>query len=120
MFCETWGWIVMKSEEMKRKAIERVKEWRAANPEKKKIHDAKANKKYMEKKRATDPKFMERRRESVRKASAKYRATMTEEEHEEYKRKERERIAAYRARKKAEKLALEAAAKAAEENKGTV
>lgn len=114
MFCEAWGWFVMKSEEMKQKAIERVREWRAANPERKKEIDSRANKKYIAKKRATDPEFMERRREAVRKQHAKARAAMTEEELNEHRRKERERIAAYRARKKAEKLALEAAEKAQE------
>ena len=109
MIREAWGWIIMRSEEMKQKAIERVREWRAANPERKKEIDSRAFKKYMEKKRATDPEFMERRRESVRKSLAKMRASMTEEEREEYKRKERERIAAYRAKKKAEKLAMQAA-----------
>ena len=104
----------MTADELKQYHIRKTNEWRAANPERKREIDKKACKKYYQKKRATDPEFMERRRESVRKASAKYRATMTEEEHEEYKRKERERIAAYRARKKAEKLALEAAAKAQE------
>jgi hypothetical protein len=67
----------------------------------------------MQKKRETDPEFMERLRESNRKSThnlyVKKRAAMTEEELEEYRKKTRERIAKYRAKKKAEKLALEAA-----------
>lgn len=104
----------MTADELKQYHIQKTKEWRAANPERKKEIDAKANKKYMEKKRATDPEFMERRREAVRKAHAKSRASMTEEEIEEFRRKERERVKKYYAKKKAEKLALEAAAKAQE------
>ena len=115
---------MMKADELKAYHIRKTQEWRAANPERKKEIDAKAHKKYMQKKRETDPEFMERLRASNRKSThnlyVKKRAAMTEEELEEYRRKTRERVAKIRARKKAEKLALEAAAKAAEENKGTV
>lgn len=110
----------MKADELKAYHIRKTKEWRAANPERKKEIDAKAHKKYIQKKRETDPEFMERWRASNRKSThnlyVKKRAAMTEEELEEYRKKTRERIAAYRAKKKAEKLAAEAA----EENKGTV
>ena len=59
-----------------------------------------------------DPEFKERKmeatRKSVKKSYRKKRAAMTEEELEEFRRKTRERVAKYREKKKAEKLALEA------------
>ena len=103
---------MMKADELKAYHIRKTQEWRAANPERKKEIDAKAHKKYIQKKRETDPEFMERLRASNRKSThnlyVKKRAAMTEEELEEYRRKTRERVAKIRARKKAEKLALEA------------
>ena len=104
----------MTADELKQYHIRKTNEWRAANPERTREIDAKASKKYYHKKRDTDPEFIERKRASGRESMRKFRASMTDEEREEFKRKERERIAAYRARKKAEKLALEAAAKAKE------
>lgn len=106
---------MMKADELKAYHIRKTQEWRAANPDRKKEIDAKAHKKYMQKKRETDPEFMERLKASNRKSThnlyVKKRAAMTEEELEEYRKKTRERIAKYREKKKAEKLALEAAEK---------
>ena len=76
---------------------------------KRKAQTYKAHRTYLKKKEETDPEWTERRkaykRADQKKRAAKQRAAMTEEELNEYRRKERERIAAYRAKKKAEKLA---------------
>lgn len=105
------------------KSTERVKKWIENHPDERGEQNRRAALKYREKNK-DNPEFMERLRETNRKSRVKRyhekRAAMTEEELEEYRRKTRERVAKIRARKKAEKLALEAAAKAAEENKGTV
>jgi hypothetical protein len=92
------------------KSTERVRKWAMKHPDERKEQNRIAAKKYY----AThkdDPEFKERKmeatRKSVKKSYAKKRAAMTEEELEEYRRKTRERIAIYRAKKKAEKLAAE-------------
>ena len=73
-----------------------------------------ASKRYHDKKMAEDPEgfretLRETNRKSMKKQYAKKRAAMTEEELEEYRRVTRERVAAIRARKKAAKLAEQAA-----------
>lgn len=75
---------------------------------------------YRQRKAEEDPEgFREYRREiqnrSSRNVYNRKRAAMTEEELEEYRRKTRERVAAIRAKKKAEKLAQQAAETAAKE-----
>ena len=91
--------------------------------ERRKEQNRQAALRYVEKNK-DDPAFVERRREANRKSMNKRyhekRAAMTEEELAIEREKQRIRMKVYREKKKAEKLALEAAAKAAEENKGTV
>jgi len=105
------------------KSTERVKKWIENHPDERREQNRDAAKRYRDRNK-DNPEYLERTREharvSMKKSYAKKRAAMTEEELEEYRRKTRERVARIRARKKAEKLSLEAAAKAAEENKGTV
>lgn len=93
--------------------------------ERRKEQNRKAAAKYREKLIAQDPEgYAEYNRvtsrESMKKRYHEKRAAMTEEELAAERERNRLRMKAYREKKKAEKLALEAAAKAAEENKGTV
>lgn len=91
--------------------------------ERRKEQNRQAALRYVEKNK-DNQEFIERRREANRKSMNKRyhekRAAMTEEELAIEREKQRIKMKAYREKKKAEKLALEAAAKAAEENKGTV
>ena len=127
MLREAWGWVI----DMLKDGVDATKEYMAQWYQSKKSDPEfrakrqEAVDRYRQRKTEEDPEgFKEYRREiqnrSSRNVYARKRAAMTEEELEEYRRKTRERVARIRARKKAEKLALEAAAKAAEENKGTV
>jgi hypothetical protein len=97
---------------MMTKSTERVKKWIENHPDERSEQNRRAALRYREKNK-DNPEFMERLRETNRKSRVKRyhekRAAMTEEELEEYRKKTRERIAKYRAKKKAEKLALEAA-----------
>lgn len=80
--------------------------------ERRKEQNRQAALRYVEKNK-DNQEFIERRREANRKSMNKRyhekRAAMTEEELNEFRRIERERMKAYREKKKAEKLALEAA-----------
>ena len=102
---------------MAEKSTKRVREWTMKNPERRKEQNSKAAMKYYEKNKE-DPDFMERKREATRKAVKKAyykkRDNMTEEELAAEREKLRLKMKAYREKKKAEKLALEAAAKAQE------
>lgn len=103
---DLWEWIA----EMAKTSTERVRRWIEKHPDRKKEQDARANKKYMEKKK-NDPEFMERRRamvnESMRRSYHKRRAAMTPEELEEERARLREKMRKYREKKKAEKAAME-------------
>lgn len=104
--------IVKWVKDMTKKSTEAVREWTKRNPERRKEQNRKAALKYYNNNK-DDPEFRERVREnnkeSMKRAYHKKRAAMTEEELEEYRRVTRERIAAIRAKKKAEKLAQQAA-----------
>ena len=111
--------------EMAEKSTERVRRGTEKNMERRKEQNRKAAAKYTEKLIAQDPEgYAEYNRvtsrESMKKRYHEKRAAMTEEELAAERERNRLRMKAYREKKKAEKLALEAAAKAAEENKGTV
>lgn len=113
-----WDWVV----DIMEKLTENMKEYKAKwfqdhkdDPEFR-AKRQEAVDRYRARKMAEDPEgFAEYRRkianESAKKSRAKQRASWTEEELEEYRRKTRERIAEYRRRKKAEKAAQEAAQK---------
>ena len=77
----------------------------------------KSAKTYYDKKKETDPEYVQKRREAnaerMRKAYVKSE-DLTGEALEEKRAKDREKMRRYREKKKAEKLALEAAAKAQE------
>lgn len=96
---------------MMTKSTERVKKWIENHPDERREQNRDAAKRYRDRNK-DNPEYLERTREharaSMKKSYAKKRAAMTEEELEEFRRKTRERVAKYRARKKAEKLALEA------------
>lgn len=93
------------------KSTERVRKWTMKHPDERKAQNRIAAKKYRDKK-MKNPEYVENERErvkeAVKKSYRKKRAAMTEEELEEFRRKTRERVAKYREKKKAEKLALEA------------
>ena len=93
--------------DMAEKSTERVRRWRAMNEDRKKEINRKAAKTYYDKNK-DDPEFMNRRREQKAEWARKnYQpaAEMTPEELEEHRRKNRERMAAYRAAKKAQAAA---------------
>ena len=94
------------------KSTERVRKWIENHPDERREQNRDAAKRYRDRNK-DNPEFMERLRETNRKSRVKRyhekRAAMTEEELEAERAKLREKMRQYRARKKAEKLALEAA-----------
>ena len=110
--------------DMAKNSTEAVREWTKKNPERRKEQNRKAAARYAEKNK-DNPEYIKRRHEidnrSKKKAYYAKRASMTEEELEEYRRVTRERVAAIRAKKKAERLAQQAAEAANTDNtdKGT-
>lgn len=114
---DVWDWeqdYEMNDEELKEYHRQKSREWNAAHPERVKETNRKAVRKYYAKKK-NDPEYMQKKREGsakyMRDTYKKKRSEMTEEELEEYRRVTRERVRAIRAKKKAEKLALEQASK---------
>ena len=111
------------AEKGKEKIQECKRKWRETHMDQVRKENKEAVKRYRDRKYEEDPEgFREYRnasaRESMKRSYAKKRAAMTEEELEEYRRVTRERVAAIRAKKKAERLAQQAAADT--DNKGTV